>query len=514
MVSNALRWSRRFRYWRPLIIFLSLVLIGLLLFWALSRYSFSPTDYGLHTVAKLILLSVLVAAFGRGLLEYILRSDLSKMEPVPRRAPVLWRPVFLLDINAPLYLAVGVLANVPAAVITALITQTSLQLYTAFRGLISWTEASYRVAATALLVLIAGKLYKFIAGSSHSVQHGLIVRLHEARELLGATFSAGFMLILIIILFTPILLYLNRNKRYASWRTYLFAPVLFQGLLLSMGPLLPIMDVFGTGLVELTWLLFLGPLVAIYYLAVTNTRMNVKTYELRRTLHELRSTRQRRDELHDYASLITQAQEDERRRLARDLHDDTAQALIALSLGLDGLESSIKKLNPPQKDVQWFADLHKLADDTLEGVRRACQDLRPSVLDNLGLHAALEWLSDISASRGVPCTFTWVGEAHTTAPETEIAIFRIVQEALSNVWKHSSASLARIELYYQANLLCIVVRDNGKGFPAISAQAPLGGTTTRLGLTGMRERARLIGATLTLDTFPGKGTTISLFLPL
>ncbi len=137
------------------------------------------------------------------------------------------------------------------------------------------------------------------------------------------------------------------------------------------------------------------------------------------TLQDLSSARRRQDELRDYASLITRVQEEERRRLARELHDDTAQALIALSLGLDGLGRAISLLDLPEKDVLWFKNLQDLADRTLEGVRRACRDLRPSVLDDLGLRAALEWLSDSSSSRGVPCTFMCIGMPRPTPPEAQ-----------------------------------------------------------------------------------------------
>ena len=169
------------------------------------------------------------------------------------------------------------------------------------------------------------------------------------------------------------------------------------------------------------------PLFAIYYLALISTRLSIRTDELQLTFQDLSSSRRREDELRDYASLITRVQEEERRRLARELHDDTAQALIALSLGLDGLGRAIGKLDLSERDAQWLANLQDLADHTLEEVRRACRDLRPSVLDDLGLRAALEWLSDSSSTRGVPCTFTCIGLPQPTTSESEIAIFRVVQ---------------------------------------------------------------------------------------
>jgi len=218
--------------------------------------------------------------------------------------------------------------------------------------------------------------------------------------------------------------------------------------------------------------------------------------------------------LRDYASLITRVQEEERRRLARELHDDTAQALIALSLGLDGLGRAIGKLDLPQKDAQWFENLQNMADHTLEGVRRACRDLRPSILDDLGLRAALEWLSDNSSTRGVPCTFTCTGVPRNISPESEIAIFRIVQEALSNIWRHSQAAQASVELNYLPHLLQLTICDNGKGFSAKQYLALSHDSQSGLGLIGIRERAMLIGATLTIDSSPGEGCQVALSLPL
>ncbi|HEX9134329.1 MAG TPA: sensor histidine kinase, partial [Ktedonobacteraceae bacterium] len=286
----------------------------------------------------------------------------------------------------------------------------------------------------------------------------------------------------------------------------------FQLLVLSVGPLLPVVDIFDDLAAELAWLFFLVPLFAIYYLALNSTRLTIRSDELRRTLQDLKSARRRQDELRDYATLITRVQEEERRRLARELHDDTAQALIALSLGLDGLSRAIGKLDLSEKDALWLANLQDLADHTLEGVRRACRDLRPSVLDDLGLRAALEWLSDSSSARGIPCTFTWVGLPQPTTPEVEIALFRIVQEAISNIGRHSQATQAYVELRYLPQLLQLAVRDDGKGFS--TGQQLDHYSQGGLGLVGMRERAILIGANLKINSSPGEGCTLELSLPL
>jgi signal transduction histidine kinase len=299
------------------------------------------------------------------------------------------------------------------------------------------------------------------------------------------------------------------------WRAYVTSPaLLFQAMVLSVGPLLPVVDIFDNSGAEVAWLFFLVPLCAIYYLALASTRLGIRTDTLQETLTDLSSARRRQDELRDYATLITRVQEEERRRLARELHDDTAQALIALALGLDGLGRAIGKLDLTERDKEWLASLQNLADHTLEGVRRACRDLRPSVLDDLGLRAALEWLSDSSSARGVPCNFSSRGVAIPTTSENEIAVFRITQEALSNIWRHAGATQASIELAYLPERLRLTIRDNGRGFVPDDNLDAAHDSQGGLGLLGMRERAALIGATLEIMSSPGNGCHIQLSLPI
>lgn len=183
-------------------------------------------------------------------------------------------------------------------------------------------------------------------------------------------------------------------------------------------------------------------------------------------------------------------------------------------MGLDGLGRALGQRDLAEKDREWFASLQTLAAHTLEGVCRACRDLRPSVLDDLGLRAALEWLSDGSSARGVPCTFTCRGTPVSTTPEDEIAIFRIVQEALTNIWRHSGATQAEIEVIYLPDGLRVAIHDNGKGFVLQETFDPAHNSQSSLGLVGMRERAALIGATLTIRSSVGTGCSVELLLPL
>jgi two-component system sensor histidine kinase DegS len=305
-------------------------------------------------------------------------------------------------------------------------------------------------------------------------------------------------------------------------RHYITSPSLrFQILLLSVSPLLPLAELLDDIDAEFAWLLFLVPLCAVYYLALTSVRLEQRGLELQKTVAELGVVRRREAELADYAALITRAQEDERRRLARELHDDTAQALIALSRGLDALSS--RRVEPPLSsyDVRFSEELGDLAKRTLESVRRACQDLRPSVLDDLGLSAALESLAQSLSSRGQACEFQQHGESVPHPPEVEVTIYRIAQEALANARQHAQATETSLDIWYEADRIALIVRDNGSGFdlPDMLRQIPGGGAEggdqrPGLGLLGMRERAALIGAQLTIASVPTMGTTVTLTVPL
>ncbi|MHB8599488.1 MAG: sensor histidine kinase [Ktedonobacteraceae bacterium] len=504
-----------------------IVAVGLLL-WSLYTYQPAPNFYGPRAIYSVMVLSVTMALLGRYLLLRIIKRESGLAQILYRQLPFTWQTLFLFDITAPIYLAAGVLVGVPAAVLTALITQTVLQLYTLKCRFVSLVEATYRIASTAVAVLFADALFTLIAGTQYQQAINDYTPFSESRELLGCIVAAIVMMLLLTLASLPALIPPHRSdgeditplETYRTavitrWGRYLRSPVLlFQILVLSVGTLLPVVDIFDNVVAEIAWLFFLIPLFAIYYLALVSTRLSIRTDTLQETLTDLSSARRRQDELRDYATLITRVQEEERRRLSRELHDDTAQALIALALGLDGLERALGTLDLSEKDREWLTSLQNLAAHTLEGVRRACRDLRPSVLDDLGLRAALEWLSDGSSLRGVPCTFTCRGTPVATIPEEEIAIFRIVQEALSNIWRHSLATQAEIELVYLPEKLHVVIHDNGKGFVPQKTLDNVHISQSSLGLIGMRERAALIGATLTIRSSIGNGCHIELNLPL
>jgi len=226
---------------------------------------------------------------------------------------------------------------------------------------------------------------------------------------------------------------------------------------------------------------------------------------------DMTEERQLRQNMEYYMKQVTRAQEDERLRISRELHDDTAQVLATLSRGLDSLITGEKELEKPTREN--LEKLHEMADSALEGVRRFSQDLRPSILDDLGLVPALEWLiTDLGKSYEIATKVGITGSRRRLAPETELTVFRIAQEVLSNVRRHSRASAVEMTLDFGADALTLVISDNGQGFdmPERTSDLALSG---KLGIIGMRERARLIGGTLIVQPEPGTGTAVTLRIP-
>jgi PAS domain S-box-containing protein len=213
------------------------------------------------------------------------------------------------------------------------------------------------------------------------------------------------------------------------------------------------------------------------------------------------------DRLKDYAKKITRVQEEERKRIAYELHDDTAQYLSIIKLELDALLQSGKIQSPEVLEKLQY--LEKDTDRAFNDVRRYSHELRPAVLDHLGLQAALEQIAeDINKLKEITLRFTAEGEEPELSDEVKLALFRIAQEALSNARKHSKASNAIIKLQFFDKRVKLSVIDDGIGFDVQEAtvRSTLKGS---LGLTSMQERAELIGADLKIDSRPGKGTTVT-----
>lgn len=217
------------------------------------------------------------------------------------------------------------------------------------------------------------------------------------------------------------------------------------------------------------------------------------------------------ENLRFYLQQVTKAQEEERKRIARELHDDTAQALVVLSRQLD---SFISAGQHPMQDIVTLEKLREQIDSILEGVRRFSQDLRPSILDDLGLLPALEWLaSDLTDHFGISIGVAVLGSERRFSSEAELLLFRIAQEALRNVWRHSEASRAWVTVEFSDDKTILTICDNGKGFDLPQRVSDLA-SAGKLGLAGMEERARLLGGSLTLQSELGRGTTVTVEVPL
>lgn len=246
--------------------------------------------------------------------------------------------------------------------------------------------------------------------------------------------------------------------------------------------------------------------------AVENSRLYQKERLMTEQIaRDAAREKQMRENLSFYLQQVTRAQEEERKRIARELHDDTIQDMVVLSRQLDGLVHSASQWLPG--DMTRLEQMRQQVGRILDGVRRFSQDLRPSVLDDLGLLPALEWLaSDMMQHFGVTVAMGVVGSVRRFPPETELVLFRVAQEALRNVWKHAEASRAWITVEFGDHKTVLTIKDNGKGFELPERVADLA-NAGKLGLAGMQERAQLIGGSLTIQSEPGKGTTITVEVP-
>ncbi len=218
-----------------------------------------------------------------------------------------------------------------------------------------------------------------------------------------------------------------------------------------------------------------------------------------------------RTALRDYLAALTMAQEEERRRLARELHDDTAQTLIALTHRVEMCE---KAMGDPVRLTGRLNEVRELATGALDGVRRLIHDLRPIYLEDMGLLPALDMLvADVSDGTGAPSVeLDIVGPARRLPPEVELAVYRIVQEALSNVVRHARATTAQVRLEFGDEGLTLTVEDDGVGFAAPDTPHALA-RDGHFGLMGMRERALRFGGHLSLRSQPGAGMTAVIYLP-
>jgi PAS domain S-box-containing protein len=212
------------------------------------------------------------------------------------------------------------------------------------------------------------------------------------------------------------------------------------------------------------------------------------------------------DQLRALAARLDAVREEERRLMAREIHDQLGQALTALKLDLASL-----RVRLPAGDSELgrrAEDMDRLLDDTLETARRLSSSLRPPILDDLGVIAAIKWqAADFESRTGVRC-LTELPEAELVDAPGGLVLFRIVQEALTNVARHAGAHQVRIRIAADPTALVLTITDDGRGITPEEQARP-----SSLGLLGMRERALLLGGEVTIDGAPGAGTRVTVRVP-
>jgi signal transduction histidine kinase len=234
-------------------------------------------------------------------------------------------------------------------------------------------------------------------------------------------------------------------------------------------------------------------------LSIENARLYQEAQEREKLLGEL---------LHKAVG----AQEAERQRIARELHDATGQSLTAIALGLRGAEAMLS--SDPSIAAEQIRELKSFTTDALGELRQFIADLRPSQLDDLGLIAALQWyIREFEKRHTIQTDFVVEGNRIRLPPEYETVLFRITQEALANIARHARASHAAVKLEIYPRQVCMSIRDNGQGFDL--EQVLRGDSShTGWGLLGIQERTSLIGGQYEIDSEPGRGTHIRVQVPL
>lgn len=215
------------------------------------------------------------------------------------------------------------------------------------------------------------------------------------------------------------------------------------------------------------------------------------------------------DQLRALTTYLQYVREEERTRIAREVHDELGQALTGLKLDMSWLGSKLgRSAKPVQQKVKTMVD-H--IDETIQTVRRIATELRPGILDSLGLVAAMEWQANEFHQRtGIPCVVTTsIDDTVVWDQDITTVFFRIYQETLTNIIRHAQATRVDVRIDQPDGFLVMTVADNGRG---ISEEEMA--SSRSLGLVGMRERAMLIGGELLLTGAPGQGTTVTLKVPL
>jgi two-component system sensor histidine kinase UhpB len=212
-----------------------------------------------------------------------------------------------------------------------------------------------------------------------------------------------------------------------------------------------------------------------------------------------------------YLSRIIEAQESERKRISRELHDEMGQALTAIKFNLDILEKDLPQTLPAVRER--LKETKSLSNQTLTAMRQLSMDLRPTMLDDVGLIPTLRWyIQSFSNRLNIQSNFQAVGFEEKLPPQIETAFYRILQEALNNIAKHAEAGRVEISLERRDSLISASVTDNGRGFDPVRALRPEC-LERGLGILGMEERVSLLGGKMDIQSKPGSGTYIYIEVP-
>lgn len=245
---------------------------------------------------------------------------------------------------------------------------------------------------------------------------------------------------------------------------------------------------------------------------LARVRTHIFLYRAKRHLEEMVATRTRElteseDHLRRLSVHLQRVHEEDRANFSRELHDELGQNLTALRIGINELANHVAEIDASA--TPRFAAIDQAIHITIDSMRRICEDLRPGMLDDLGLEAALaNYAKRFSKQFGVPCELDLDREDYGLDDSISIAIYRIVQESLTNIARHARASHAFVALQDCGDHLLLTIADDGCGIPAEWT-----GARPTYGLLGMRERVSLIGGTLEIDSESGRGTHIEVTIP-
>ena len=249
-------------------------------------------------------------------------------------------------------------------------------------------------------------------------------------------------------------------------------------------------------------------LLLVFWVMALLLERGVRAEEVRRRL--LQDLERAQERLRQLSHRLLQAQETERRHVARDLHDEIGQALTALKLNLREVEG----LNDPVQATKMIVDSLHITDQLIQHIRNIALDLRPSLLDELGLVSALQWYVTRQAERaGWTVDYSAQEYERRPSPEIEITCFRVLQEALTNVARHAKATHLSVTLSQSEDSMQLVVQDNGVGFDVEAGRARARSGNS-IGLLGMEERVHLAGGSIDVQSQPHNGTSVMVRFPI